>query len=142
MDLLARREHSFQELHNKLQRRFRETPDLLMQELRNLREQGLQSDSRMVEAFVRSRISKGQGSIKISVELRSRGVADSLIENGILNAGVDWFALTEQVAERKFGKAEVIDLRDKARRARFLQQRGFNFEQISAVLGQISPGPG
>lgn len=135
MDLLARREHSFQELNTKLKRRFRDNPDLIVQELQKLSEQRLQSDSRMVEAFVRSRINKGQGSIKIRAELRNRGIADNLIEKGILDAEVDWFALIERVTERKFGNSKVVDLREKARRARFLQQRGFSFEQISAVLG-------
>lgn len=135
MDLLARREHSFQELNTKLKRRFRDNPDLIVQELQKLSEQRLQSDSRMVEAFVRSRINKGQGSVKIRAELRNRGIADNLIEKGILDAEVDWFALIERVTERKFGNSKVVDLREKARRARFLQQRGFSFEQISAVLG-------
>lgn len=135
MDLLARREHSFQELNTKLKRHFRDNPDLIVQELQKLSEQRLQSDSRMVEAFVRSRINKGQGSVKIRAELRNRGIADNLIEKGILDAEVDWFALIERVTERKFGNSKVVDLREKARRARFLQQRGFSFEQISAVLG-------
>jgi len=138
MNLLARREHSFQELYNKLNKRFSEYPDFLLQELlrelQKLKEEGLQSDSRMVEAFVRSRINKGQGPIKIRAELRNRGISDALVENGIRDAEVDWLPLIEQVAARKFGNAEVVDLKDKARRARFLQQRGFSFEQIGAVL--------
>jgi regulatory protein len=134
MNLLARREHSFQELISKLQQRFSEHPDLLMQELHNLTEEGLQSDLRMVEAFVRSRINKGQGPVKISAELRTRGISDTRIEQGILNAEVDWFELIEQVATRKFGDSRATDLREKGRRARFLQQRGFSFEQISKVL--------
>ena len=134
MNLLARREHSFQELINKLKQRFSEHPDLLMQELLKLREEGLQSDSRMVEAFVRSRVNKGQGPVKISAELRNRGISDSNVEQGMLNAEVDWLSLIEQVAARKFGDSQVADLRDKGRRARFLQQRGFSFEQISKIL--------
>jgi len=134
MNLLARREHSFQELINKLKKRFSDHPDLLMQELRNLKEEGLQSDSRLVESFVRSRINKGQGPIKISADLRNRGISDAGIENGIQSAEVDWISLIEQVAARKFGDVEVEDLREKGRRARFLQQRGFSFEQISKVL--------
>jgi regulatory protein len=134
MNLLARREHSFQELISKLQQRFSEHPDLLMQELHNLTEEGLQSDLRMVEAFVRSRINKGQGPVKISAELRTRGISDTRIDQGILNAEVDWFELIEQVAARKFGDSRATDLREKGRRARFLQQRGFSFEQISKVL--------
>ncbi len=134
MNLLARREHSFQELISKLRLRFSEYPEQLMQELLKLREEGLQSDSRMVEAFIRSRINKGQGPVKITAELRNRGISDSDVEQGMLNAEVDWCSLIEQVATRKFGDSQVADLRDKGRRARFLQQRGFSFEQISKVL--------
>jgi regulatory protein len=134
MNLLARREHSFQELFNKLNKRFAEYPDILLRELQKLNEEGLQSDLRMVEAFVRSRINRGQGPIKISSDLRARGISDALVEIGIRDADVDWFALVADVAERKFGSAEVIELKEKARRVRFLQQRGFSFEHINAVL--------
>jgi regulatory protein len=134
MDLLARREHSLQELNNKLKRRFSAHPELLSHELGILKEQGLQSDSRMVEAFIRSRVSKGQGPARISAELRGKGIADSSIENGMQNAEVDWDLLAQQVAERKFGNVKVADFKEKGRRARFLQQRGFSFEQIGRIL--------
>jgi regulatory protein len=134
MNLLARREHSFQELFNKLNKRFAEYPDILLRELQKLNEEGLQSDLRMVEAFVRSRINRGQGPIKISSDLRARGISDALVEIGIRDADGDLLALVSDVAERKFGSAEVIELKEKARRVRFLQQRGFSFEHINAVL--------
>ncbi len=134
MDLLARREHSFLELTNKLRKRFPESLDDLQAVVQRLSDEGLQSDSRMVEAFVRSSINRGQGPLKIRAGLRNRGISEHLIDTGIQTAEVDWYALIEQVSERKFGTADVMDLRDKGRRARFLQQRGFDFEQIHSVL--------
>ncbi len=134
MDLLARREHSFQELDQKLSRRFPDQSEQIAGALGKLQAQGLQSDERMAEAFIRARMNRGQGPIKISAELRIRGLADQIISQALDEAGVDWFAQARQVCERKFGVLEPRDLKDKAKRARFLQQRGFSFDQIGTLL--------
>lgn len=135
MNLLARREHSRQELTQKLSRRFPNESAQISVEVDKLRGEGLQSDARMAESFIRSRISRGQGPIKISVELQGRGVSEQLTKRAIEDAGVDWLALVVTVCERKFGTPGSVDLKEKARRMRFLQQRGFTFDQINAVLG-------
>ena len=56
MNLLARREHSYVELERKLkQRGFADS--VIEQALQRLQEQGLQSDQRFVESFIRARAS-------------------------------------------------------------------------------------
>ena len=60
MDFLARREHSRLELYQKLKQRQFE-PDVINSELNKLLDEGLQSDERFAEAFLRSRIDKGKG---------------------------------------------------------------------------------
>lgn len=156
MDLLARREHGAAELLTKLQKRFakarrRRGEDgdsrddfsdendpsvleaLIREEIAKLTDQGLQSDQRLAESFVRARVNRGQGPIKIRMELRQKGVADSVVESAMAEADVDWHAMAIEVSERKFAGVSTDDPRVRAKRQRFLQQRGFSFEHISAV---------
>lgn len=150
MDLLARREHGAAELITKLQKRFakarrrrgeegEESPDpsvleaLIQDQVAKLTLGGLQSDLRLAESFLRSRVNRGQGPIKIRMELRQKGVADSIVESVMSEAEVDWQAVALEVAERKFARVSTDDLKVRAKRQRFLQQRGFSFEHISAV---------
>lgn len=112
---------------------------LIQVEVDKLTESGLQSDARLAEAFIRSRVNRGQGPMKIKMELRQKGLNDSLIEQAMAEAEVDWQLLAIDVATRKFaredfgGKDSNLTAKLRAKRQRFLQQRGFSFEQISAV---------
>ena len=140
MDLLARREHSRQELGQKLLRRFSGQQDAIDIEIDRLNEEGLQSDSRLAEAFIRSRVNRGQGPVKIRAELRQKGVSDGDISLAMEACEVDWFEQARDAADRKFGATLAIDedydeaMRLKAKVSRFLQQRGFTFDHISRLF--------
>jgi len=133
MDLLARREHSYQELHRKLVARF-EAPDLIRIELDRLREERLQSDVRFAEAYIHSRAQRLYGPLRIRIELRERGIADSIIANAMQHSDVDWQANLLTLVRNKFGGAAPADLKEKARRLRFLQYRGFVGEDARALF--------
>ena len=87
--LLARREHSHLELRRKLNRRFPDDADRIDSEVNQLAVEGLQSNARLAEAFIRSRVNRGQGPSKISLELKDRGVADEDIALAFQEAEVD-----------------------------------------------------
>ncbi|GAB3374327.1 recombination regulator RecX [Spongiibacter taiwanensis] len=137
MDLLARREHSRSELSTKLNQRFSDCPDLIVAAVQRLSDEGLVSNQRFAESFVRQRVAKGHGPLRIRQELRQREVEEGLIGEALAEAGIDWWALAEEAVQRRFGAEAPADFKEKAKRMRFLQQRGFTFEQIqSAVAGQ------
>jgi regulatory protein len=136
MNALARREHSKVELSDKLTRRFAEHRSLISDVLAGLEQDGLQSDRRYAEAFVRSRIQRGQGLIRVRGELKQRGVAADLIETVLSEMDVDWFALAKEVLTRRFGEPVPSDYSEKARCQRFLHQRGFRNEEIRYALEQ------
>ena len=106
--------------------------DLIQTEVQKLTESGLQSNARLAESFIRSRANRGQGPLKIRMELRNKGISDAEIELAMEEAATDWQAIAIEVAEKKF-QLEDPDPRQRAKRQRFLQQRGFSFEQIQAV---------
>ncbi len=134
MDLLAKREHSNKELTQKLAKRFSNQQDLIGQELHKLEAEDLQSDVRLAEAFIRTRTGRGQGLVKIRAELKKKGVNEEAISLAFEECGVDWFELVRQVAAKKLG-SEVApgNFKEKARLSRFLQQRGFTYDQISSL---------
>jgi regulatory protein len=133
IDLLARREHSFKELQVKLCRRFA-AAELVEQQLDALVDDGLQSDRRFCETFVRSKCGQGQGPQRISQQLQQRGIEDALVQELLWQAGIDWHELLLQLYRRRYADKAPADQKDRAKRMRFLQYRGFNFEQIRQVL--------
>lgn len=137
MDLLARREHSRLELSQKLTRKFSaaDVQEQIQEEVAKLHREGLQCDLRLAEAFIRARTSKGQGPMKIRAELKGKGVSDDDVAAAFDECNPDWFFLAQQVAEKKFGPGfcELQDLKEKARVARFLGQRGFSYDHIASL---------
>jgi len=133
MDYLARREHGRAELLKKLTK-FGFATEIADDAVTQLIDDGLQSDTRFAEAFIRSRISQGKGPAKIRAELREHGLNDSVIDNGLEDAEQDWFALAIDVRLRKFGAEQPVDFKEKARQMRFLQSRGFDTDQIQSAV--------
>lgn len=127
---LAMREHSRLELKNKLlKKEYVEGVDVdkLLDELEA---SDYQSDKRFTESFIRYRVSRGQGKIKIINELKLRGVESALINISMQKSGVDWFVLASQIRERKFGETLPMDYKLKSKQMRFLLGRGFDSEMI------------
>ena len=144
MNLLARREHSLRELRQKLRRRFSDGP-LLEAELQRLADENLQSDQRFAESFARQRAGRGYGPQRVRQEMRDRGLSESDIAGAFERNALDWFALAEEVFRKKFNTPAAADtqesglqppeLKEKARRARFMQYRGFSTDHFRHLLG-------
>ena len=147
MDLLTGREYSRAELATKLNKRF-DSHTSIDQVLVQIAEEGLQSDKRFTEAYIRSRIYRGHGLNRIRQDIRQKGVADELVAVALEEADIDWFELAREVAERKFRlrKSEshrsstdhatdhAASQKEKAKRMRFMQYRGFSYDQIKYAL--------
>lgn len=131
--LLARREHTRHELRQKLARHGAEA-DEVETALAQLAAGGLQSDARFAEHFVRAKVNKGQGPLKIRHALQARGVGPDLITEYLDAARIDWLAEARRVRTGKFGAAPPLDHASKARQARFLQGRGFAGDVIMEAL--------
>ena len=135
MDLLARREHGIEELRRKLALRFGQSEDTLEAidgELERLVDEGLLSDDRFAAATVRQLIAKGLGPRRLDEELRSKGVMAGWRECADSEElTIDWKEQAHTVYEKKFGdqplpEDPVSAHKERARRARFMQYRGFD----------------
>ena len=131
MRLLARREHSREELRRKLAPKVAEGENLeaILDELA-LR--GWLSDARYAEQAIRSK-SRRYGPLKMAHALRAKGVDGETIAAGFRAAGSDGRSNLEDVWKSRF-KAWPADERERARQVRFLQGRGFSLEEILRFL--------
>jgi regulatory protein len=129
--LLARREHSRLELKRKLlSKQF--PADLIDSTLAMLSEKGWQDDQRFAEMYVRARIERGDGLLKLQMKLRECGLSEALMAQTLPTDDAFW----REHIQRKWGKKCDLSTKDFARRAkdiRFLQSRGFTLEQIRAA---------
>ena len=133
MDYLARREHGLSELTRKLTT-FGFDADVAQDAVAQLVDDGLQSDERFTEAFIRSRINQGKGPARIRADLREKGIGDGVIAAGLEDAGQSWYDLAVEVRFKKFGAASPRDYKEKARQMRFLQSRGFEQDHIQVAV--------
>ena len=133
MNLLGRREHSVRELRDKLKRRFPGS-DKIDEQLSRLIAERLQSDVRFAHSYARQRISRGCGPIRLREELRERGVSEADVTLAMDEMEIDWHALAMEVIHKRFGALAPIDIKEKAKRARFMQYRGFLAEHYQRLL--------
>jgi len=135
MNLLARREHSLGELRKKLRRRFTDEQQLETQ-LQKLVVEKLQSDERFAESFARMRAVRGYGPARVRQDMREKGLSDVDIARAFEVAELDWNALAAQVLHKKFGAGPPADLKEKAKRIRFMQYRGFAADHYQQLIGE------
>ena len=133
MDLLARREHSEQELRQKLKTREYDA-DAIDETLQALKEDRLQSDERFTESYVNHRFNAGVGPLKIRYELRQKGVSDRLADEFLEPSSDQWDELMTRQRIRKYGASIPNDYAERMKQARFLQNRGFSPESVMRLF--------
>ena len=131
--LLARREHSYKELSQKLKQRGWPEPEL-ENVLSDLADQGLQSDERFVETFVRSRAQKAYGPVRIRAELGQRGIDRAQVDRALRETDADWLKLASGWYERRYRGDPPADMKDKSRRQQALARRGFDHSIVRELI--------
>lgn len=141
LGLLARREYSRGELSERLARRS-EDQDLIGHVLDALQEQGLQSDQRFCESFVRFRVSQGKGPVRIKQDLRMKKLDAELIDHHLQDISGDdhdfWRLRAAEVYDRKFSDLPVNNDKERAKRLRFLVARGFSAQLAYSLIDRSS----
>jgi regulatory protein len=133
MALLARRDFTPRELHDKLAARGFEVA-ASSSAIEALVREGVLDEGRYAQNYVTYHAGRGQGPVRIAAELRRRGLTAELIEAAIAT-GPDWRALARKVCHAKFGSQPPGSWAERARQARFLQYRGFSSDHIHAATG-------
>ncbi|MFV0447901.1 MAG: recombination regulator RecX [Vibrio sp.] len=132
--LLTRRDHGEFELWQKLVLKgFAE--DEVQQAVSYCKEHGYLDDQRFARSQVRQHIAKGHGERRIRQELQQKRIDNEAVNSALESEEADWFELARLTAEKKFKQiAGQQDTKEYAKQVRFLQYRGFSFEQIQYAL--------
>ena len=133
--MLSRREHSFRELLQKLTLKGFQR-DAVEELLNEFVELGWQSDQRFAESYSRSRLQKGFGPVRIQYELRERGIDKGL--NKVFDEAPDWQTLLSELHSKKYGAEAPADMKERAKRIRFFQHKGFTHDMIKQLFNQMS----
>lgn len=133
--LLSRREYSRKELTDKLAKKSESIG--LDEVLNELVQSGYQSDRRFTESFIRMRIGQGHGLIRIRFDLLRKGIQSEMTEQLLESMEPDWFELAQELYRRKYRTALVAnDYKDKAKRIRYMSQRGFSMDQCLYAMAE------
>ena len=131
MGLLARREHSRQEMLQKMLVKGFES-ELIISNIDDFIEHDWQSDLRYAEMLLRSRILKCHGPVKIKMELKQKGISADIIQQ-CLDKEFNWLELATEALNKRFSDTPT-NQKENNKQFRFLQQRGFTHEQIRHAL--------
>lgn len=132
---LTRREYGVEELRQKLLQRGAEST-LTDTVVSALVDENLVSDQRFTEMYARMRVRRLFGPLKIKGELRSRGIADYLIEDALPSEQEIWFDSATQWASKKC--QGELDYAGRAKIYRSLRNRGFTHEQANVALDSLA----
>jgi regulatory protein len=133
LNALARRDYSSEDLRLKLIEKGYDT-SVVRPLLDALRGEKLLDDRRYLENFVAYHAARGQGPLRIRVELRRHGLQGPLVEE-YLDAYPDWITLLKKARLKKFGAKPATNYAERQLQARFLGYRGFTSAQIRMALG-------
>lgn len=126
---LVRREHSRAELARKLAPHA-ESEQAVEAVLDGLLSRKQLSDERFAEERARS-LSRRYGSARIVHDLKAKGVEEAIAER--VASGGDDLQKARDILARKY-RTPVASREEKAKRARFLQSRGFSYEVIKRAV--------
>jgi regulatory protein len=133
LDALARRDYASEDLRLKLLEKGYDI-SVVLPLLGALRDEKLLDDRRYLENFVAYHAAKGQGPLRIRLDLRRHGLQGTLVEE-YLDSFPEWIAQLEKARVKKFGAQLPQDYAGRQRQARFLGYRGFTSAQIRMALG-------
>ena len=143
LNLLSARPYSTQTLHRKLIQKEYTTADA-DDAVRRLVDNGLLNDEKFAEQYARSKmLSTGASKRRLTQDLYRKGikgdVATTAIANVIADEEIDTDAVIEGVARKKL--AQLADLEPLVVRRRlfaFLARRGYDVDEIKAVVGRLA----
>ena len=132
MNALSRREHSEKEIYLKFVNLVN-SKDTLLEEILKLKEEGLISNQRYAEAYIRSRFHSGFGPIRIKYELEKKGVIEAIIKTAFQETDLDWDDKLKSEFKKKYESNGMKSSNDN-KISKFFLYRGFDLEKISKLI--------
>ena len=132
---LTRREYGIEEIRQKLLQRGADAA-IAEKVVSDLADRDLVSDQRFTEMYVRTRVRRLYGPVKIRGELRGLGVSDLVIADAMPDNQETWFENASNWAKKRC-RGE-LDYTQRAKIYRSLMNRGFTHEQANIALDRLN----
>ena len=126
---LSRREHSVLEMQRKLKNKGFED-DEISASIARLIENNLLSEERFTESYINMRKRRGYGPLRIAQELSQRGVSEESFTDYLDRNNPEWRQVMKDQYIKKYGQQLATEYAEKARRAKYLQSRGFPLDWV------------
>jgi len=137
--LLKYRQRSEQEISERLKKK--NFPQEVIQEtLAFLRGKKFVDDNIFARVWIRERLAKAIGPVRLAQELKLKGIARQVIEDNLKDARETYSELdtVRELAVRRFSRLKNLDPQSAKRRIyEFLLRRGFSAEIVVDVLNQL-----
>lgn len=140
LSLLSYRDRSTNEIRRRLIRSDFAT-DVVEEVVEQFSSSGLLDDEKFSRDWISSRqASKPAGRARLSEELRSKGIRPEVVNDALASLDPEREkALAREAAARKLGKLNMDDQSWKRKLISFLSRRGFDWDTIRDVVGEIDP---
>jgi regulatory protein len=133
LHLLTRRDHSRKEIQHKMADKGYESSQVSAV-IDDLARQSWQDDTRYAESYARMRSHKGFGPVRIAYELKQQGIEAHTVDKVLQATSDNWLNLMEQAYNKKYPEPLAMDINERAKRIRFLLQRGFSSAMITTLF--------
>jgi len=132
IDSLSRREHSILEMRRKLMQKSFDG-DEIDACIEKLIANNLLSEERFTESYINMRMRRGFGPQRIAQELRERGINDDYFDDFLDRNNPEWRGVMHQQYAKKYGNKPAQEYAEKAKRAKYLQSRGFPLDWVFKI---------
>lgn len=134
IDLLARREYSRKELQDKMiNKQFCSTD--IEQVLEHCQQKNWQSDRRFCENFINSRYHRSYGPLRITFELKQKGISELLYREIMEELDINWQESASALLHKKFPQyTRNSDIKLKQKAYRYMANRGFGGDTINQIF--------
>lgn len=136
LDFLSRRDYSYRELFQKLQKYSADNEEI-KRVLDEMVSKKFLNEARYIESFITSKSQK-YGSLKINYLLQEKVNDKNLIQEIYAASEIDELATAHKIWQRKFGGHLPTNNQDKARQIRFMLSRGFSMSVILQVFQSVN----
>ena len=152
MNMLARREHSAQELRQKSKEKFHAQPhrfaalqsfdhhgisDIIDDAILKLQEDGLQNDERFTDCYIRARAALLYGPERIKAELFKKGVSQTVISTQMQTSEIDWQWSLQLALDKKCqGSPAALEINEQRKLMAYLARRGFDEHDVRNICKQ------
>lgn len=135
LNWLSRRDYSEAQLSQRLSRQGGEAADI-EKVIAWCKTENYLDQQRFISMLVRSRVNKGYGLSYIVQECRQQNISREQVLQCAIELEIDWFAVAQQLYQKKYGQSTVTEYKDKFKRMAYMQRRGFSNEQIQFAINQ------